>query len=77
MAIPTPKELAEAVGISFSYANKILMAEGEHRRTPPRSLAILIYRKTGWPHPSIADLTEEQMAMLEQVDPWSPREKAA
>jgi hypothetical protein len=60
----------------MSYANKILMAEGEHRRVPPRSLAILIYRRTGWRHDSIADLTEDQMSVLEQVDPWSPREAA-
>jgi hypothetical protein len=46
-------------------------------RTPPRSLAILILRKTGWKHPSIADLTEGQMAVFEEVDPWSPRQAAA
>lgn len=77
MATPTPKELTEAVDISISYANKILMSEGEHSRTPPRSLAILIYRKTGWRHDSIAGLTEDQMAVFEQVDPWSPSKAKA
>jgi hypothetical protein len=77
MATPTPKELTEAVDISMSYANKIVMTEGEHKRTPPRSLAILIYRKTGWRHDSIADLTEAQMTVFEQVDPWTPKEAKA
>ena len=72
MASLTPKELTDAVDISISYANKIMMSEGEHRRIPPRSLAILIFRKTGWRHDSIAGLTEEQMQVFEQVDPWSP-----
>lgn len=74
---PTPKELTEAADISLSYANKILMTEGEHRRTPPRSLAILLFRKTGWRHDCIADLTEAQMEVFEQVDPWSRRSEAA
>jgi hypothetical protein len=77
MATPTPKELTEAVDISISYANKILMSDGDHRRIPPRSLAILIFRRTGWRHDSIAGLTEEQMMVFEQVDPWSPRSEAA
>lgn len=77
MAIPTPKELTEAAGISVSYANKILMDKGEHSRTPPRSLAILIYRKTGWQHPCIVDLTEDQMRVFEEVDPWAPANRAA
>jgi hypothetical protein len=68
---PSPQALVEAAGISSSYANKILI-DGEHKRTPPRSLAILIFRKTGWAHASIADLTEEQMQVFEEVDPWTP-----
>lgn len=73
---PSANELAEAAGISFSYASKILL-DGDHRRVPPRSLAILIYRKTGWRHESIADLTEDQMKVFEQVEPWTPRADAA
>lgn len=72
MEAPTAKELVDAVGISFSYASKILL-DGEHRRVPPRPLAILIYRKTGWRHETIDGLTEDQMRVFEQVEPWTPR----
>lgn len=51
--------------------------EREKFRTPPRSLAILISRKLNWKHPSIADLTEEQMQVFEEVDPWTPKQQAA
>jgi hypothetical protein len=72
MATPTPKELCDAAGISVSYANKLLL-DGEHRRVPPLSLAIHLYRKTGWKHPeALADLSDEQIALLEQVQPWTP-----
>lgn len=67
---PSPKQLIEVAGISPSYASMILSET--KARTPPRSLAILILRKTGWLHPTIADLTEEQMRVFEQVDPWTP-----
>jgi hypothetical protein len=77
MPKPTQTELIEATGISQPYASMILMDQGEHRRVPARSLAILIFRKTGWKHPSIADLTEEQMRVFEEVDPWSPKQAAA
>jgi hypothetical protein len=69
---PSPKQLVDAAGISPSYASMIL-SDGDHRRVPPRSLAILLFRKTNWRHPSITDLTDEQMAVFEQVDPWTPR----
>lgn len=72
MTKPTATELCDATGISPSYANKILI-EGKHCRTPPRSLAILIYRKLKWRHSSIATLTEEQMKVFEAVDPWMLR----
>lgn len=39
-------------------------------RTPPRSLAIFIFRRFGWKHPSIADLTDAQIEVLEAVDPY-------
>lgn len=36
-----------------------------------------IYRKTGWRHSIIADLTAEQIDMLETVDPWvAPKDRA-
>jgi hypothetical protein len=76
---PTPKELSEAVGISPSYASMILSESDDPgtSRTPPKSLAILIYRKLGWKHPVISDLTEEQMTVMEEVDPWVPKRAAA
>jgi hypothetical protein len=69
---PRTQELADAVGISKSYASEILSG-----KRPARSLAIHIFRKTGWRHETIADLTDEQMAMLEQIEPWTPQVKAA
>jgi hypothetical protein len=51
----------------------MILSDGDHKRVPPRSLAILIFRKTGWLHESIADLTEDQMRVFEQVDPWTPK----
>lgn len=76
MSVPTPKELSEATGISSSYASMILSDDPARNRTPTRSLAILIFRRLGWKHPSIASLTEDQMAVIEQVDPWTPRAAA-
>lgn len=71
---PRTQELADAAGISKSYASEILAGKRENLGRP---LAIHIYRMTGWRHSSIADLTEDQMRVFEQVDPWSsPREAA-
>lgn len=72
--IPGTQELADAAGISKSYASEILSGK---RPTLGRPLAIHIFRTTGWRHPSIEHLTEDQMKVFEQVDPWSPREEAA
>ena len=66
---PSISELREATGISQSYASMIL----SDTRVPPRPLAIRIFRATGWPHPSIADLTAEQITVLETVEPWAPK----
>lgn len=63
---PNYAELADAVGISRSYAHEIV--NGPKR--PARSLAIHIFRRTGWRHPMIAALTDEQIATLEAVEPW-------
>ncbi|RKF23356.1 hypothetical protein D6851_02475 [Altericroceibacterium spongiae] len=62
----TSREIRKATGISQSYASMI--ANG--RRTPPRALAIYLLRQTGWRHPSIADLTDKQIDVLESVEPW-------
>lgn len=70
---PTIAELRDAAGISQSYASMILA----NTRQPSRPLAIHILRTTGWRHPLIADLTDEQITMLEQIEPWSPRPSEA
>lgn len=64
---PETMELAKAAGISKSYASEIV----NDKRLPSRPLAIHIYRKTGWRHATIADLSDEQMAMLEEIEPWT------
>ena len=71
---PTTQELADAAGISKSYASEILAGK---RESLGRPLAIHIYRKTGWKHPNIEDLTDEQIDFLESIERWSsPREAA-
>ncbi len=71
----TPTSLSNAAGISVPYASQILADPPV--RTPSRALAIHIFRKTGWRHPLIEGLTEEQMEVLEAVDPWTPRQAEA
>lgn len=62
---PSQKDLV-GLGISQSYASLILNGE----RNPSRPLAIHILRHTGWRHPSIAALSDEQIGTLEQIEPW-------
>jgi hypothetical protein len=69
----TPTDLHKAAGISVPYASQILTGA----RAPSRPLAIHIWRKTGWRHESIADLSDEHITMLEQIEPWKPQESAA
>lgn len=66
----TSSELATKAGISPSYASMILSGK---REKIPRSLAIHILRKTGWRHALLADLTDEQISVLEAIEPWQPR----
>lgn len=68
MEKPRVKELVEAVGISKSYASDIL---GE-KQAPSRPLAIRIFRRTGWRHDILAGITDEQLSVLETVEPWVP-----
>lgn len=65
----TYSDLAAQTGISPSYAHDIMST----RRQPSRALAIHILRKTGWRHDVIADLTDEQIALLEQIEPYQPK----
>jgi len=72
MEQPSISEIREAAGISQSYASMILSGA----RTPSRPLAIHIFRQTGWKHPTIAELSEEQIALLEEVEPYRPKPNA-
>jgi transcriptional regulator with XRE-family HTH domain len=68
-------ELATKAGISASYASEILSGK---REKIPRPLAIHIMRTTGWRHSVIADLTDDQIATLEAIEPWQrPTQTAA
>lgn len=74
MEQPNTSELADKADISISYASQI--ATGV--RKPSRPLAIHIMRRTGWRHPVLDGLTDEQIAMLESIEPWTPtRDRAA
>ncbi len=64
---PSTADLSDKAVISLSYASEIVNG----KRRPSRPLAIHIFRCTGWKHSSIADLTDEQIATLETVEPWS------
>lgn len=66
----TPTELARAADISVPYASQILSTEPGRQRTPSRPLAIHILRKTGWKHPTIVELTDDEIDFLEKLDPW-------
>jgi len=73
----TPTALANAAGISLPYASQLLSDNPIQRRTPSRPLAIHIYRTTGWRHPMLSELSDDQIAVFEQVEPWTPRQDAA
>lgn len=66
------KALVEAVGISKGYASDIL----NQKQAPSRPLAIHIFRATGWRHAVISDLTNEQIDVLESVEPYKPKTPA-
>lgn len=69
----TPTAFASATGISVPYASQLLSGS----RNPSRPLAIHLLRTTGWKHPVLAELSDEQIDMLEAVEPWAPRNEAA
>lgn len=64
----TPTGLANDCCISIPYASQILSGV----RAPARGLAIHIFRKTGWKHAILDGLTDEQIDLLETVEPWTP-----
>lgn len=74
MTKPTTKAFSEAAGISIGYASDILNGN----RAMPRSLAIHMLQTSGWQHESIAELTDAQITMLAELEPWTPpKERAA
>jgi plasmid maintenance system antidote protein VapI len=73
MEKPRVTDLAAAVGISKTYASDILA----DKQAPSRPLAIRIFRETGWRHSLLDGLTDDQLAVLETVDPWTPKAAAA
>lgn len=64
---PSVSALKDATGISQSYASMILNGS----RRPSRALAIHIFRTTGWRHDLLDGLSDEQIAVLEQIEPWT------
>lgn len=64
---PAYTDLSEQAGISRSYASEIV----NNKRPPSRPLAIHIFRTTGWRHSTIAELSDDQIAMLETIEPWA------
>lgn len=73
MQKPTVKELVEAAGISKGYASDIL----SDTQPPSRRAAIHILRTTGWRHALLDGLSDEQIDVLESVDPWKPSSQQA
>ncbi len=63
---PSYNDLAQAAGISRSYACEII----RNTRNPSRALAIHILRTTGWRHDVLSGLSDEQIDMLESIEPW-------
>lgn len=67
MTKPTISDLMSAANISRSYACEILGTA----RKPSRSLAIHILQTTGWRHSVLDDLSDEQIAVLASIEPWT------
>lgn len=74
MEAPSTSDLASKAGISLSYASEII--SGKRGRKPTRPLAIHILRTTGWRHSVLDGLTDAQIDILEQIEPWQPKEAA-
>jgi hypothetical protein len=78
MTKPNIPTLMDAVPVSKSYASVILNVDGKQRQSPPLNLAALIYQRTGWRHPSVAELSHEALVEIAEKQPWSPpKERAA
>lgn len=72
MEKPTQSEL-QALGISQAYASLILNGH----RDPSRALAVHIFRNTNWRHGILDGLSDAELALLEKIEPWQPKDAAA
>jgi hypothetical protein len=72
MSKPTIREVAEATGMSRSYACDVL-----NGKLQPRAMICDIYRKLGWKAPLIAHMTDDQIAVIEEAEKLSPTSRAA
>ena len=65
MADPlSTSEISAACGISPSYVSMIL----NNRRTPPRHIALRLYKATGRKFGPIAGLSDEDIATLARIE---------
>lgn len=64
----TFRKIAKASGISVSYLSE-LVTNAKPARIP---VLIHIFRSSGWRHPHIAEMTEQEMQAFEKYDRWSP-----
>jgi hypothetical protein len=62
-----------ALGISKAHASQII--HGKH--SPSLSLAVAIWRATGWKCRRIAHATDAQLEVIEEVAPWNNSKEAA
>jgi hypothetical protein len=72
MGTPTIRQVVEELGISRGYACDIL-----NNKTQPRGLIVQIYRRFGWKAPLIADMSDEQIDMIEEVERLAPTGRKA
>lgn len=66
---PRPTDISKVADISLPYASQILSG----KRIPPRPLAIYLYRKLGWRCSVLDGLTDEQLALLEEIEPYQAK----
>jgi hypothetical protein len=57
-----------ALGVSKTHASQIVNGKGH----PCLSLAVAIWRATGWKCHRIANAADADLEAIERVDPWTP-----
>ncbi len=70
---PSMNQRIVALGISKTHASQIINGKGD----PCLSLAVAIWRATGWKCQRIAHVTDEHLAIVEEVEPWVPAKAKA